>query len=385
MLPLQKSLLGLGFVFLLFSILQATESFAPRSRRASNSLEQTSDSVAEVRQFGATGDGQTDDTAALQKALDSGHHTVRVPKGTYIIRRTLWIGSNTTLSLAPKAVIRLGNGAAAEAGGNCFMICNRDLEKGNENITIDGGIWDGNCAKNPRGEEFAPDSYGGVGISFMKVDHLTISNLTMRNNEAFAIRVGEVNRFLIENILLDHTVIRPNQDGVHVGGFSENGVIRNISAKRARVPNDDMIALNADDDVKRHFNRGMKLGPIRNILVENISAADAYTFVRLLSNTEPIRDITIRNIRGGCRYNCLNLHRWRFPKGRGNIKNVLVEDVEVAKLPGNNLPLIHVSLSVHNMRIRNFVRIDQKTGAKTLEIDNSIDADIFVDIRRASK
>ncbi len=361
------------------------ESFAPHSKRASNASTQTADSAIEVSQFGATGDGQTDDTAALQKALDSGHHMIRVPEGTYLIRRTLRIGSNTTLSLDSKAVIRLGDGAAAEAGGDCFLICNRDLDQGNENITVEGGLWDGNCAKNPRGEEFAPDSYGGVGISFMKVDDLTISNLTVRNTEAFAIRVGEVNRFLIENILLDHTVIRPNQDGVHVGGFSENGVIRNISAKRPGVPNDDMIALNADDDVTRHFNRGMKLGPIRNLLVENISAADAYTFIRMLSNTAEIRDITIRKIRGGCRYNCLNLHRWRFPKGGGNIENVLIEDVEVAKRPGNNLPLIPVTLSVHNMRIRDFVRTDKNSDAKTLEIDDSIEVDLSIDIRRASK
>ena len=88
---------------------------------------------------------------------------------------------------------------------------------------------------------------GGVGMSFVQVRKLTVRNVTMHNNESFAIRVGEVDRFLIENVLLNHTVIRPNQDGIHVGGFSENGVIRNISAKGAGVPNDDMVALNADD------------------------------------------------------------------------------------------------------------------------------------------
>jgi polygalacturonase len=341
--------------------------------------------IAEVAEFGAKGDGKANDTDALQKALDSGCPVVHVPKGTYQIRRSLLIGSNTKLVLDKEAVILLGDGAAAEAGGHCFMIRNRDIEHGNENVTVDGGTWDGNCAKNPRGEEFTPNAYGGVGMSFVKVENLTLRNITMRNNEAFAIRVGEVDRFLIENIHLAHTIIRPNQDGIHVGGFSENGVIRNISAKGKNVPNDDMVALNADDDVTRHFNQGMKLGPIRNILVENITADDAYTFIRMLSNTAPIRDITIRNIRGGCRWYCLNLNRWRFPKGRGNIENVLVENVEVAKMPGNDRPLIPVTLSVRNMTIRNFVRTDHDGRAKTLEIDDSIDANISVDIRRAKK
>ncbi len=146
-----------------------------------------------------------------------------------------------------------------------------------------------------------------------------------------------------------------------------------------------MVALNADDDVTRHFNRGMKLGPIQNILVENVSAKDAYTFVRLLSNTSPIRNVTIRNIRGGCRMYCLNLNRWRFPKGRGNIENVLLEDVKVSKNPGNSLPLIPVSLSVRKMRIKNFIRTDHYDNAKTLVIDDAIEADISVDIRSAAK
>lgn len=347
--------------------------------------QQSTESIANVYQFGAVGDGHANDTKALQQALDSGKRIIQVPKGIYIIRRTLLIDSDTTLRLEKEAVIRLGDGAAAEAGGDCFLIRNRDFENGNENITINGGTWDGNCANNPRGDEYATNSYGGVGISFMKVNNLTLQNLTMHNNESFAIRVGEVDRFRIDNIHLDHTVIRPNQDGIHVGGFSKNGVIRNISATHAKVPNDDMVALNADDDVTRHFNRGMKLGPIQNILVENVSAKDAYTFVRLLSNTSPIRNVTIRNIRGGCRMYCLNLNRWRFPKGRGNIENVLLEDVKVSKNPGNSLPLIPVSLSVRKMRIKNFIRTDHYDNAKTLVIDDAIEADISVDIRSAAK
>ena len=142
-------------------------------------MSQIPDSAASARQFGAVGDGRTDDTAALQKALDSGQRTIHVPAGVYVIRRTLLIGSDTTLSLDKGAVVRLGDGAAAAAGGDCFLIRSRDVENGNENITVDGGVWDGNCAKNPRGEEHAKDSYGGVGMSFVQVRKLTVRNVTM--------------------------------------------------------------------------------------------------------------------------------------------------------------------------------------------------------------
>lgn len=49
-----------------------------------------------VVQFGAKGDGQTDDTAALQKALDSGHG-VLVPPGVYRFTRDLQLRSGSGL------------------------------------------------------------------------------------------------------------------------------------------------------------------------------------------------------------------------------------------------------------------------------------------------
>jgi hypothetical protein len=52
-----------------------------------------------VTDFGACGDGTTDDTAALQKALDSGASRVLIPAGCYLIRRTLRPASGQCLVL----------------------------------------------------------------------------------------------------------------------------------------------------------------------------------------------------------------------------------------------------------------------------------------------
>jgi len=46
--------------------------------------------AADVKSFGAAGDGKADDTAAIQKAIDSGG-SVHFPAGTYRITRSIGI------------------------------------------------------------------------------------------------------------------------------------------------------------------------------------------------------------------------------------------------------------------------------------------------------
>jgi polygalacturonase len=260
-------------------------------------------------------------------------------------------------------------------GKHCrnFMITNANSGNGNVNISLQGGFWDANNAGNVRGADYDPFAYSGVAINFTNVQNLTIRDLTVHNPESFFIRVGEVTDFLIQNITLSADVTHINQDGVHVGGFSENGVIRNIKASGIGVPGDDMVALNADDDVERQLNLGMRRGPIRNIVVEDIEADDAYTFIRLLSVDQPIENINIRHVRGGCRMHGLNLNNWRFPKGVGAIRHVNFEDIDLAKtqMSGHAPALVHVSLHVDDLCLRHVKRASgTHPDVQTLLIDN---------------
>ncbi|MGC8625548.1 MAG: glycosyl hydrolase family 28-related protein, partial [Phycisphaerae bacterium] len=54
-----------------------------------------------VRNFGARGDGKTDDTAAIQKALDAagkqGGNVVLLPRGEYLVRGALHVPDDVTL------------------------------------------------------------------------------------------------------------------------------------------------------------------------------------------------------------------------------------------------------------------------------------------------
>ena len=335
------------------------------------------DTVNVLTRPGVVGDGVHDDTAGLQAALDSGAGAVRlpVPRAHYLISRTLLMHPGQTLLADPEALIRLADDARVH------MLTNADHDTRTRGITVHGGVWDGNNAHNPRGDDGDPTGYTGTAIDFINVADLAIRDLTVRNPEAFSIRLGEVEDFTVEDIRFDHTAIRPNQDGIHVGGCCRGGVIRNLRALTPRTTNDDMVALNADDDVERVLNLGMKRGPIRDITVEGLHADDAYTLVRLLSVTELIDNVTVSGVAGGCRLHAVNLGNWRFPVGVGNIRNVTLRDFAVRKVAWSQdgvtnegaaqAPLVTIRLAVHNLRLEDFRREPaDDLPAPTVMVDN---------------
>lgn len=334
-----------------------------------------------VRNHGAVGDGVADDAPAIQRALDCGAGTITVPPGVYRLGTPpLRIGSGTRLILAGAATIRLGDGVGTHPG--IFMITNKDWENGDRDIVVSGGIWDGNAGNNTRGERYDLSGYTGTGINFINVDGLTLRHFTLHNYTAFGVRMCKIKHFLIEDITFDNDIILPNQDGIHINGFTEEGVIRRIRAATPMTPNDDMVALNADDGLDCVFNIGMVCGPIRRVHVEDLEAAETWSFVRMLSTENAIEDITIENLCGGARYHVLNMDTWRFPAGTGDIRGVRIKDVDVSKVGDNDQPLICIGSKVTDFTFENYTRRDHKgtpTSCQTLHIANAHDNKVTVD------
>ncbi|KAA3654109.1 MAG: endopolygalacturonase [Chloroflexi bacterium] len=323
-----------------------------------------------VREFGAVGDGSSDDSDAIQAVLNASEGIVEIPEGVYKIGKTLCIRSNTRLLVHPLAHLFFADGAGVDS--QSFLITNQNHDDGNYNIQVEGGIWDGNNLNNPRGPD-EPGSYTGTLINFINVSDLSIKDLTVRDPECYFIRLGEVRNFVVANIRFEAPNLRHNQDGVHLGGYCEDGVIRDLVGV-GEATNDDLVALNADDALQRTQNQNLKCGPIRNIRVENLKAESCHSFVRLLSVRSPISNVSVENVEGGCRCMAVNLDGCRecrvllfdpfdpkYEDGVGDISHVQIKNVQVHKSDANDAtPLINVRTNARDLVVENFVRDKHK-------------------------
>ena len=316
-----------------------------------------------VKDFGAVGDGVADDRAAIQAALSSGARGVYIPTGRYAVSGTLFVGSGTHIKAEPTAAVILAGKTRRRRGD--FLLSNSDTRGGNTDITVEGGIWDGNntAPENDKPEITDMQGYSGTVLNFVGVKGLTLRSLTVANSTTYYIRMCRIADFLIEDIDFVSDAFGYNQDGLHFGGDVRRGRVKNIRALSMGQTNDDLIALNADDSVERVENLDLVRDDIEDITFENIYAESCYTVIRLLSVTAKIRNISFKNIYAGYRNYAINGDAARYckmpifkdedyPHGVGCVENLHIENFVVrpmfTPLPGNERSQVNPE---HAMRL----------------------------------
>lgn len=133
--------------------------------------------VRNPRDFGAIGDGITDDTAALNAALAGGNICLRLVAGdTYLVTDEVNINSNTILD---------GNGAAIKyLAGTIAPLKYGLIVSQKENVIIQNLEIDGNKSA------YAPVDFFGVYVR--NSDNVTIKNCTIHNCWRAGIHGGQV-------------------------------------------------------------------------------------------------------------------------------------------------------------------------------------------------
>ncbi|WP_053346513.1 BppU family phage baseplate upper protein [Peribacillus butanolivorans] len=180
-------------------------------------LDQKTQGKVNVKEFGAVGNGIVDDTLAIQGALNLAKFSnlynaieIEIPAGNYRITSKLYIYRNTKLKLHQKARMIRGGYVSLLVNGEesvDHLLDQNDIHSGHGNITIEGGIWDGNIANQP----YANTGYNLFG--FARGRNIVIRDAEFR--DVVSCHAMDLNA--LENVLIDNCRFLGYKDGTVVG------------------------------------------------------------------------------------------------------------------------------------------------------------------------
>jgi polygalacturonase len=308
--------------------------------------------VFDVRNFGATGDGKTLDTAAINKAVtacgEAGGGQVRVPPGRYL-SATIHLKSHVTLYLEPGARLvgapdpnlyqhpTLPSFLPEARWGKWHRAL--ILADGQEDITLAGaGVIDGNKVFDRTGEERMRGPHTFV---FIDCRNVTVRDVSFVDSANYAIFFQISSDVDIRNVKFTG-----GWDGVHFRGAPQHPC-RNVTITDCRFyTGDDSIA-------GRYWENVVISGCIVNSSCNGIRLIGPATHLIIRDclfygpGVEPHRTSNRRNMLAG-----INLQPGAWDKTVGDLNDVLISDITMKRVttpfhfmmkPGNTAGRITVS------------------------------------------
>jgi len=304
--------------------------------------------------------GGTDDTAALQKLLD----TAKTGRGVHLIIdgpalvSGLNVYGNTTIECTA------GGGFYLKDDSDRALLRNAHRSRGavtDEHITLRGCFLNGNRNGQRRnfghlmGERQEADGTVKSTLQLFGVNHLTVDRVFLWDCRAFCAQFANAKFMTIRDVTVDanfppypeaanaaeqrkylDAIPRSNVDGLHFHGPIQYLTMNSLKLRTE----DDALSFTANefkDDITRDNALGPYVGqgPITDVIISNVMLMDALQGIRLLSSTERIDRFVVSNVTGTVRHRMAIISPFTAAS-RGNVGSVSFSHVHVDQLRAGN-------------------------------------------------
>ncbi len=226
-----------------------------------------------VKNAGAKGNGTTDDTAAIQKALDT-YDQVYIPDGKYLINvdKSLVLNNNQILTLSDNAILK-----AKPTSSKKYSVI---LISGKKNVTVNGGNIEGE-----RYTHLGTSGEWGMGINIINgSSNVSVSNIKISDCWGDGVYLGGAST--VVNITIDRVV----SDNNRRQGMSITNA-RNVVVSSSTFSRTNGTAPQAGIDIEP--NPG---SIAEDIVLDNVVCNDNATIgIFLYGKSGTIRRITVKN------------------------------------------------------------------------------------------
>jgi polygalacturonase len=320
----------------------------------------------DVRSFGATGNGSTSDTTAIQSAVDEASRqgaVLNFPRGRYL---------SGTVNLRSHVSIHIANGAAlvASPDDSQFSPLVPDygdtvdqVETANASFALLGGAdlsnltiaGPGTIDMN-RAARYGEGSYGPKGIGLRECSHVTIDSLTMRNAPNRNIELMGCEQVTITGV----RIVNGSVDGIDPDGCKD------VRISGCSVDTyDDAIVIKSSLALGRRVDSS-------NITVEHCHVQSSTNGLKIGTETEG-------NVTGVRFANCVVTNR-----PSPGIPLILAEHggVAIESADGGHVSDVRVSnVAIHGVAGPLFVRLQNRGTGEAVPTPGSVSDVVISDVR----
>ncbi|XP_028774459.1 polygalacturonase-like [Neltuma alba] len=279
----------------------------------------TSPSVSKfnVNDFGAKGDGKSDDTEAFNKAWQAACSSGRaiilvVPSNyNYLLKPVRFSGPcNSSITIQISGTLAASEDSSDYAQDPQHWLMFESVQ----NLTVQGGgtingngdtWWRNSCKKNPS----LPCESAPTAVTFYDCENLIVENLEIKNAQQIHVNIQESTNVKVSGVTVSAPEDSPNTDGIHITNTRYIKISNSLIAT-----GDDCLSI--ESGTQNLLATGISCGPGHGISIGSLGET---------GTVELVSGITVNGAKLSGTTNGVRIKTW--PGGEGSASNIKFQNI----------------------------------------------------------